>query len=79
MPDLGMLVFMIPHDWRVIASSVAGGFITAATVIRDVSSFVQSQSLEKKLKDEQARAVEVIDLLKKLEEVGGEQCSATRL
>ena len=79
MLDLGMFVFVIPHDWRVISSGVAAGFGTAATIIRTVSSFVQSHSLEKKLKNEQARAVEVIDLLKKLQEVGGEQCSATRL
>lgn len=79
MLDPGMLFVVIPHDWRVISSGVAAGFGTAATVIKNVSSFVQDQSLEKKLKAEQARAVEVIDLLKKLQDVGGEQCSSTRL
>lgn len=73
-----MLASAVPKDWRVICSAVAGGLGTVATVIKNVSSFVEAQSLDKKLKDEEARAMETFELLKKLDGNEGEQCRAIR-
>ncbi|PYP93028.1 MAG: hypothetical protein DMG65_02320 [Candidatus Angelobacter sp. Gp1-AA117] len=78
MLDLRTLASVIPQNWRVICSSVAAGFGTAATVTRTVSSFLQAQSLGKKLRDEEARAVELVDVVKRLQGIEGEYGSAVR-